>query len=366
MRIGSFTVCAIALVGCLTVAAPVAASDSAGAGGAIRVHVRVEAPDRTLFNGVVTTSAKGFTTEPVPGTACDGLTVRTLSPATPSPITALDAALTVASRGFWSDPAAFSWGGQQVGTRGLPANVKPFSFGPELCRIGRWVSNPATGAGWKLKVGNRGGGPAGPISPTAPIGHGASVLWYWSEPTTTRTLDLQLPSRTIARRAVVGRVRAWSNATDQPVAAELVKVGGPRRMVRVRADGSFSLRIDSPGLYVIGASATGAARGSDVICVYRRRSGECGTRGRGKGGRSITESTTPAICPQGAGRAGFDASHLVGLTLAAARERAARYGCTVRPVKVDGESQIVTMDLRLNRVNVELEGGIVTSVRGVG
>ncbi len=278
MRIGSLTLCAAALIGCLAVAGSASARAGSTGGEAIRVHVRVEAPDRTLFNGVVTTSAKGFITEPVPGTACDGLTVQVFAPTAPSPITALDAALTVASRGFWSDPSALSWGTQRVGTRGLPTGVKPFSFGPELCRIGRWVANPATGAGWKLKVGNRGGAAAGPISPTASIGHGASVLWYWSEPSTKRTLDLQLPTRTIAGRQVVGRVQAWDNATDRTVAAELVKVGGPRRMVRVRPDGSFNLRIDSPGLYVIGAAATGAVRGSDVICVYSRRSGDCGTR----------------------------------------------------------------------------------------
>lgn len=243
----------------------------------IRVHVRIEAPDRTLFNGVIATSAKGFTTASVPGTACDGLTVRAFAPQTPSPVTALNDALAKARTGFWSDPAAFTYGGQRVGSRGLGRGVKPFSFGPEVCRIGRYVADPATGAGWRVKVNNRSGGPGAGALATAPIGAGASVLWYWSDPSTTRTFDLKLPTRVIAGKRFAGHVDAWDNATDQLVAATRVQITSPGGDARSGAGGDFTMRLRAPGTYVIGGGAFGAARGSDVICVYERGSGGCGT-----------------------------------------------------------------------------------------
>lgn len=38
---------------------------------------------------------------------------------------------------------------------------------------------------------------------------------------------------------------------------------------------------------------------------------------------------------------------------------------SVRPVKVDGEEQAVTQDLRGDRLNVEVEGGVITALDGV-
>lgn len=246
----------------------------------IRVHVRIEAPDRTLFNGVVATVPRGFTTQAVPGTSCDGLTVRAFVPQSPSPLTALNDALTAAGSGFWSDPAAFTWGDQVVGTRGMRPGVKLFSYGPEVCRIGRYVADPATGAGWRVKVNNAGGGAGAATLPTAQIGAGASVLWYWSDPSVQRTLDLKLPARVVAGKQFNGHVDAWDNATDQLVSAALVKVQSAGRTVQSNAGGDFTMRLGVPGIYVIGTGAAGAARGSDVICVYRRGGGGCGTGAR--------------------------------------------------------------------------------------
>lgn len=241
----------------------------------IRVHVRIEGPDRTLFNGVVSTTAKAFSTVPVPGTACDEFTVRAFSPQAPSPLTALNDALTVASTGFWSDPAAFTWGDQKVGSRGLQPGVKPFSYGPELCRVGRYVTGAA--GGWQLKVNNTNGGG---VSPTGAIGNGASVLWYWADPITSRTFDLKLPTRAMAGKQFSGHVDAWENSTNQRVDAVRVKIAASGKSVLSGPGGDFKMKLNSPGKYVIGTAAPGAARGSDVICIYKRGSGECGTRKR--------------------------------------------------------------------------------------
>lgn len=52
---------------------------------------------------------------------------------------------------------------------------------------------------------------------------------------------------------------------------------------------------------------------------------------------------------------------LVGLHVDDAGETATRAGYLFRVVRRDGESLIVTMDLRTNRVNVELEDDIVVA-----
>jgi outer membrane lipoprotein SlyB len=50
---------------------------------------------------------------------------------------------------------------------------------------------------------------------------------------------------------------------------------------------------------------------------------------------------------------------LVGLHLHDANELAARSGCRLRVVRRDGKGLVVTAELDLSRINVEIEGDIV-------
>lgn len=61
-----------------------------------------------------------------------------------------------------------------------------------------------------------------------------------------------------------------------------------------------------------------------------------------------------------------DAAALVGLTEADAVDRAARLGWELRIVRLDGVDLAVTDDLRSNRVNVAVDGGVVTEIVSVG
>jgi hypothetical protein len=86
----------------------------------------------------------------------------------------------------------------------------------------------------------------------------------------------------------------------------------------------------------------------------------------------LHRSARPAWCPSAIitrdhhrphnhGHGHFDARRLVGLDLAAATQLAARNACTVRVVGGDTHP-VVTLDLRFDRVNVDVEGGIVTAL----
>src|SRR5213080_2551111 len=83
--------------------------------------------------------------------------------------------------------------------------------------------------------------------------------------------------------------------------------------------------------------------------------------------KSTTTATTSAAavnCPA-EGASSFDANELVGMTPAAAEEKAKGHGCTVRVTRQDGKDLPATLDHRPDRVNVAVENGKVTEVINV-
>jgi hypothetical protein len=62
----------------------------------------------------------------------------------------------------------------------------------------------------------------------------------------------------------------------------------------------------------------------------------------------------------------FDESIVVGLSVEEAETAAEEAGFTVRIARQDGEDLALTMDFIPNRVNVEVEDGVVTGVVSVG
>jgi hypothetical protein len=64
----------------------------------------------------------------------------------------------------------------------------------------------------------------------------------------------------------------------------------------------------------------------------------------------------PKYCPGNAGKTWNAKDDLIGKTLTEAAAIAKEHGCSVRPVIIDGSGQVITDDLRFNRINVEIEG----------
>lgn len=81
-------------------------------------------------------------------------------------------------------------------------------------------------------------------------------------------------------------------------------------------------------------------------------------------GGAREELRCPAPRNGGSGR--LDARRLTGLTTAAARRLARRFGCTVRVVVRNGQSLPRTRDYRPNRVDVRVYDGRVVGIDGIG
>lgn len=57
---------------------------------------------------------------------------------------------------------------------------------------------------------------------------------------------------------------------------------------------------------------------------------------------------------------------LEGLDLEVAKETVGWFGYLVRPVEIDGITQVVTSDYNTKRVNVVISGDIITKVKNLG
>ena len=80
-----------------------------------------------------------------------------------------------------------------------------------------------------------------------------------------------------------------------------------------------------------------------------------------------TKPTQSLVCPMDAGDAkSFDASTLVGKSVAGAKAEAAKYDCTVRTVELDGKPMAATMDFNHSRINVSVEDNKITAVHNIG
>lgn len=77
-------------------------------------------------------------------------------------------------------------------------------------------------------------------------------------------------------------------------------------------------------------------------------------------------ATAPEQTSPDAGPTEDSAAELVGLDEDEATEAAEDRGWTVRVVRRDGEDLPATLDLRPNRVNVEVTDGVVTAVIDIG
>lgn len=57
---------------------------------------------------------------------------------------------------------------------------------------------------------------------------------------------------------------------------------------------------------------------------------------------------------------------LLGMTIIEAVNALKIINFTIRSIKVNGEDNIVTDDIKVNRVNVEINNGLITKVCSVG
>jgi type IV pilus biogenesis protein CpaD/CtpE len=90
--------------------------------------------------------------------------------------------------------------------------------------------------------------------------------------------------------------------------------------------------------------------------------------GDDKSDATATAQAAPMTCPAAETQAAnpFDANELVGMTPAAAEQKAQSHGCTVRTTKQDGKELPATLDHRPDRINVAVEDGKIVEVVSIG
>jgi hypothetical protein len=136
-------------------------------------------------------------------------------------------------------------------------------------------------------------------------------------------------------------------------------------MNRVRGDTSTPLRrqsVPTPRIRRRWSAVAGVAAAAVVAIAG------CG----GRASVAIVRSPAPVLCPATAAKPGgaaprrrFDARQLLGLRIAAARRAASAYGCVIRAIAIDGRRQLLTGDLRFDRVDVYISRDVVYRLVGV-
>lgn len=96
-----------------------------------------------------------------------------------------------------------------------------------------------------------------------------------------------------------------------------------------------------------------------ILVADAQRTGD----GETSGGSSGASTEVEYLCEQGTPE-GFELSDIEGKSLSAAEDFAESIDQTVRTVVVDGEQQVVTLDFRTDRINVQIDDGEVTRYCG--
>lgn len=230
----------LALTAMAALAVSVLAADVARA---TTVHLRVETPTETLFNGSVNTGPRTVAAEDVPGSNanfCDSDGAADANATSPSPNTA------VADSGL------------SYGTSGLR-----YSFGTAMCRIGAYGTTATES--WTVKINNKMDGYS--VSGDTTVVDGDKVLWYFGPWSISSSLDLVLPAKVGVGQQVTGRVDAYDNGTDLQSPAAGAQVTGGGASATAGADGLFSISFATPGRYLVSATKADAVRASAWVEV---------------------------------------------------------------------------------------------------
>jgi hypothetical protein len=233
------------------------AAAATAAPGPVDVQLRVETPTETLFNGAQTTGAR---------TGARGVN---LAPSPPDPNTCTHAYDPVT----WSylkkdmpDATALTVAADFADAEGLDHIVKDFGFGHLLCGIGGLLGD--NDKFWLVKINNKTATAGGDfITADSAVKSGDEVLWYFTTPQITHTLDLNLPARASVGEYVTGKVTKYSNTSDAATPARGASVEGGGSSGVADVGGNVRLKFAEPGAYLVSAAASGATRGSDVIEV---------------------------------------------------------------------------------------------------
>ncbi len=238
----------------------VSASSAPAATSPVPIQLRVETSGETLYNGPLTTS---------PRLGVNGINLA------PTPIDPNSC-----THAF--DPVTFGYAKKDIpvvtpttaaadfaDAEGLDHIVKDFGWGNMVCGIGSFLGD--NNQFWLVKIGNRSQTPGGGfITGDTELKPGDELLWYFTSPSITHTLDLDLPAQVFVGEVLTGSVFKYSNTNDSMTPARGASVAGGGAAGVADVNGRARLRFPEPGSYLVSAAANGATRGSDVIEVLEK------------------------------------------------------------------------------------------------
>ncbi|MFY9488174.1 MAG: hypothetical protein WAP35_05705 [Solirubrobacterales bacterium] len=218
-----------------------------GASAAVNatVNLRIEAPDKTLFNGPVSAG---------PGTVAGGVdtpecraNAQGVNYSKATVLTAIQTAL---------------------GAGGYRTSGTHYSFGTLICSLGGHAVTPVDY--WFVKNNNSGHPqPAGYVSGDTELENGDDVLVYFqiAAANITKTLDIKLPANAQPGQTVTGSVAAYDNDTDAKSPAAGATVAADGAVATTDAQGEFKIALPKPGKQLVTAEAAHAIRASTNITI---------------------------------------------------------------------------------------------------
>jgi hypothetical protein len=209
------------------------------------VHLRVEAPTETLYNGSVNTGPRTV----AGGVDTPACRANGQGHAYPSanPLTAIQDAF---------------------GVGGYKTSGTYYSFGTLLCSVGG-VSGTFNDY-WFFKINNNAHPqPAGYASGETELNDGDDVVAYFdlAAEANTHTLDLKIPPTASPGQTVTGTVNAYDNSTDEKTTPAGVAVIGDSVSATTNSNGQFTFAIPKSGKFLLGATLAHAIRASAWISI---------------------------------------------------------------------------------------------------
>lgn len=212
----------------------------AGSAAAATVNMRIESLTGTMFNGQVTTT--GGNVHTTASSTCENDASPDVNHSTPNSLTALAG---------WASANNVAHNTQFDGTF--------------LCRVGDVIGGATEY--WLVKINNKTKAGGDYLNGSTMIKDGDSVLWYFTDDYSKKTLDVTLPATVQVGTAASGSVAAYDGADDSKSNVAGAAVNAEGASSTTAPDGSFQIVFPTAGRFLVQVTKAGMIRTSTWVTV---------------------------------------------------------------------------------------------------